>query len=271
MKYEDRVVVYIDILGFKKLIEETIESGKEVTHKVDFILEAYERIRQTWDLDVGVKEDRFGHEIYESQGKVITLFSDLVVISFLQEAESGIWYTLHEVRLMILELAYMGVFCRGMVTYGKLYHTDAVIFGPALVEAYIGETKAALYPRVILSPDIIEIAKVAKAKFNSAEEEEEYVKDLIRMDSDGMYYIDYILEVASFLDDPEAGYVEYLWLMHKNISQGLQTSRPDILVKFMWLKERYNEAVGRIHKNIERFRREGEFELAAMCEQLALL
>ncbi len=77
---------------------------------------------------------------------------------------------------MIMRLIYRGILCRGAITYGKLIHTDEVLFGPALTEAYILETKVALYPRVILHKDIIDLAGKAKSSHHTSELEEEYVQ-----------------------------------------------------------------------------------------------
>jgi len=108
--------------------------------------------------------------------KTITTFSDCLVISFKAIEKSEVFHTLLEIKWMIMRLIYRGILCRGAITYGKLIHTDEVLFGPALTEAYILETKVALYPRVILHKDIIDLAGKAKSSHHTSELEEEYVQ-----------------------------------------------------------------------------------------------
>ena len=73
------------------------------------------------------------------------------------------------------------ILCRGAVTYGKLIHTKEMIFGPALVQAYETESKAALYPRIILSEDLINMAGSYYNKYaHTPKEEIEYVKELLK-------------------------------------------------------------------------------------------
>src|SRR5690606_28453000 len=102
-------------------------------------------------------------------------FSDCLVISFKTSEESEIFFTLQEIKWMIMRLVFQGILVRGAITYGKLIHTDKVLFGPALAEAYILESKAALYPRVILHKDIIDLAGKYTSTYHSARDEKGFV------------------------------------------------------------------------------------------------
>ena len=51
-RYEDRIVAYIDVLGFKNRIKSTLsKDDKEVEEQTQLIYEAYNSIRDIWDLD----------------------------------------------------------------------------------------------------------------------------------------------------------------------------------------------------------------------------
>lgn len=244
MNYENRVTAFIDILGFKDLLSGTVQKGEDNPEKIQEIFDAYKSIREVWDLDKS--ETSFSKDI-PKDSKRISTFSDCLVISFKADEKSEIFSTLIEIKWMIMRLIYRGILCRGAVTYGKLIHTDEVLFGPALAEAYILESKAALYPRVILDRDIIELAGKATHSGNTTEEEKNYVESLLEKDSDGMYYIDYFSKAQSELNDPEYDLPEYMAKIGEKIRKGLMGSssvyKADLKVKYRWMKERYNKMI----------------------------
>ncbi|RXQ87286.1 hypothetical protein EO244_16540 [Ancylomarina salipaludis] len=267
MNYENRVTAYIDILGFKDILANTVgKKDEDNPEKINEIFSAYKAIRDVWDLDE--KETTFRKSIPRNS-KQITTFSDCVVISFQANEKSEIFYTLLEIKWMIMRLIYRGILCRGAITYGKLIHTDQVLFGPALAEAYILESKAALYPRVILHRDIIELAGQFRSSHHTSEEEQEYVEGLLEKDSDGMYYVDYFAKAQSELDDPQYGFPDYIDKIGNTIRKGLMSTsrniyKSDIKVKYRWMKERYNNLIENVQnkKFIKLLKDNGEFELA---------
>ena len=74
----------------------------------------------------------------------------------------------------------------------KTYSQNEYIFGPALVEAYTLESRAALYPRVILDRNIVEAGAAFMIKDHTSKQELECVESLLERDSDGMYYVDFL-------------------------------------------------------------------------------
>lgn len=247
MNYQERIVLFIDILGFKDLLNDTVDKeGNEIQSGIDKVTEAYDSIRDVWDLDKVDSKHKFLKRT-SKQTKRITIFSDCIVISFSAKEKSEIFYTLLEVKWMILRLIYKGILCRGAITYGKLVHTDKFLFGPALVEAYILESKAANYPRVILDRSIIELAGEARVDNHTPEEEMEYVESLLEKDLDGMYYIDYFAKAQDELDDPQYDFPNYIQLLGNKIRSGMNSSKhpnkADIRVKYIWMKEKYNRMV----------------------------
>lgn len=254
MNYEKRIVVYLDILGFKELIDETVdETGSDDDSGILKITGLYELIYQTWDLPSAVTTSdpkypklSLAKENAE-KGKIVTIFSDSIVISFPQTARGEIFWTLMEIRLLLLELANRGIFCRGAVSVGKLIHTNKVVFGPALVEAYTLESKKAVFPRILIAESIFEVAKEPFARVHDTEDELEFIFDLVNKDEDGYFYIDYLDKVQGEIDDSEFGYCDYLLSVREKIINGL--SNPDIRVreKYSWLQKKFNMTVANIN------------------------
>lgn len=245
--YQDRITVFIDILGFKDLLNQTTDKeGNSNEEAISKLLDAYNTIRDVWDLDTK-KNDNSVLKKTSKQTKQITTFSDCIVISFPATERSEIFYTLIEVKWMIMRLIYKGILCRGAISYGKLIHTETTLFGPALVEAYILESKAANYPRIILDRSIIDLAGQATSHIHTPEEEIEYVESLLEKDLDGMYYIDYFAKAQEELDDPQYDFPKYIQLLADKIREGMNASKSpnkaDIRVKYIWMKEKYNRMV----------------------------
>lgn len=272
MNYENRVTAFIDILGFKELLSGTVDGkNNDVPENIDKIFESYQTIRDVWNLNE--QDSTIGKRVSRAS-KMITTFSDCLVISFKTEEKSEVFYTLLEIKWMIMRLIYKGILCRGAITHGKLIHTDEVLFGPALAEAYILESRAALYPRVILHKDIIDIGGKNRANRHSSEMEREYVESLLEKDSDGMYYIDYFAKAAEELGDPLYDFPEYLGKIGDNIRKGLMGSssvyKSDIKVKYRWMKERYNHAIEKVQdkKFLNHLSESEEYEMIQIFESM---
>ena len=271
MKYEQRVVAFIDILGFKSLLKDTIDKkGNDNEKVIDSIISAYEAIRDIWDLD---KKSKF-LDTKPSKTKKVSVFSDCLVVSFKINQPSEVFTTLLEIKWLIMRLLARKILCRGAVSLGKFIHTENYLFGPALVEAYTLESKAAMYPRVILDHTIIEAGERNKISDHSFSQEHEYVQSLLEQDSDGMYYIDYFFKAQTELNDPEYDFPEYIENLAEVIRKGLMGSsnhsKADIRVKYSWMRERFNNMVSIVtdKKAIERLRLSGEHDLANFYDQL---
>jgi len=246
MKYENRVVAFIDILGFRSLIDATTDKdNKDVESNIDNIVGAFKAIQETWN-----EPELSGHT--ESNSRKVTIFSDTIVVSFRIDDPGQVFYTLLDIKHLIMRLIYRKILCRGAVSIGKFIHTDEFLFGPGLVESYTLESKAAVYPRVILDRDIIEVGSSNGFLDHTPKEEESYVKALLEKDSDGMYYIDYFFKAQSELDDPDYDFPEYIEILGDIIRKGLMGSshqgKADLRVKFSWMKERYNHMIDIVKK-----------------------
>lgn len=230
MKYEDRIVCFIDILGFQEHIKKTDTGDDDLnSNNIENIAGAINAIRYFTDMD----------KPEDNEGKQVTQFSDSLVISFLSDEESGVFYSLLSLLWIQVSLARRGILCRGGIVRGKLVHTEKHLFGPAMVTAYKLESKAALYPRIILGESIIISGMEAHGRHHHAHHEKDSIMSLLKKDSDGMYYIDYITEAQEELDDPFYDYPNYLYELGEIISEGLKSTDPSVLIKYQWLKEKY--------------------------------
>lgn len=195
-------------------------------------------------------------------------------MSFKVEQKSEVFFTLLEIKWLIMRLLSRGILCRGGVSLGKFIHSDNYLFGPALVEAHTLESKAAMYPRVILDTNVIDAGTENRTLEHTSSDEMGYVYSLLERDSDGMYYIDYFSKAQEELDDPEYGFAEYIANLGDIIRKGLMASshhtKVDLRVKYSWMRERYNRMVTQISENnyAEKLRNSGDVELSEFYEKL---
>ena len=153
-----------------------------------------------------------------------------------------------------------------------LYY-ESLLFGPALAEAYILESKAAMYPRVILHKEIIDLAGKYRVDHHTIKDEKGYVESLLEKDSDGMYYIDYFLKASEELDEPLYGFPDYLDKIGNKIRKGLMGSssvyKSDVKVKYRWMKERYNSVIDKIQdkRYIKSLQDNNEFEMVEIFKK----
>jgi hypothetical protein len=253
MRYEDRIVCFLDVLGFAEHIRETVNAdGNDNESRIAMLAGAFEAVRDLLDID----------KPEERKGKEVTQFSDSIVISFPMKEESGVFYALLEILWVQIDLLYRGMLCRGAVTKGKLIHTPRILFGPAMVDAYRLESNAATYPRVILDESIVEAGATAHARHHRAEHERESILELLLRDSDGMYFINYVTGAQSELNDPECDYPSYLAALRDIIAKGLENRDPAVRVKYQWLRERFQPHLTRVKTRAAESESDHDLQLA---------
>ena len=146
--YEIRYAAFLDILGFRGLIDESADSASDV--EVADVLRVID-----WHPPVAKGMVLLGDigDIADSAHRK-THFSDSIAISAARTPQ-GLLYLVHHIELIAFELLKLGRICRGGVARGALYHDGDRVFGPVMLDAYDLESQHAIYPRVILSKDIV--------------------------------------------------------------------------------------------------------------------
>lgn len=145
--YKDRVLAFIDILGFKDMISQSVDNELE-----------QQRILQAMDIIHSYKElnDKWvGKEIFIGDGCQVTTFSDSAVISYPLSYDGALFLLIIDIIHIQIELLRIGILVRGAITIGMAYHDIYNVFGPAMVKAYQLESSAAIYPRIIIHPEIV--------------------------------------------------------------------------------------------------------------------
>jgi hypothetical protein len=242
-RYENRIVLFLDILDFKNIIEK-----RTLQKQNDKFIDNPQGIIQLYNcLNIIREHLNIGAPLDNS--KRITQFSDSIVISFSVKERGEIFNLISDIHFLVKRFIKHKILCRGGIAYGKLIHDDKFVFGPGLISAYLAESKAAMYPRIIMDNTILRFAsKYPDNEHNSGEWELGAIGTMISQDSDDMFYIDYFEKAKSDnfpLDTTEEDYYNGLKeIIETNISNHL----PDIKVKYGWMRNKFNRMVHEFKK-----------------------
>ncbi|MEM6724687.1 MAG: hypothetical protein AAF598_11650 [Bacteroidota bacterium] len=237
MVYEQRVVLFLDILGFKNIIDQTEHKHQDLPEQIARLYETLTAMRRYLSES--------GDQRYVPSLQ-LTQFSDAILVSFREDEESQVLQTLHKVQNLLVKLLLRGIICRGGIAYGKLIHDGNLTFGPALIDAYETESQAATYPRVVLNRTIIELGKKYHALDTDEKTEGAAIRNILQKDTDDLYYVDYFpRHYQDFGLDPQQ-MIEYLKRLRRIIQNGLKHRKVNIRSKYGWMKNKHNQMIYRI-------------------------
>lgn len=155
VEYENRVVAFIDVLGFKEIIKRSAHDP-ELVKRIFYALDVRKDDWATmYAADVGLprKPEDFADRFHS--------FSDCIVMSVGTGIED-IGLLVYGIFKVCRQLLGQGFASRGGIAMGQLYHHDdgqasesgsrapSMVFGPAFIDAYQFESSHADGPRVIL-------------------------------------------------------------------------------------------------------------------------
>ncbi len=238
VSYRRCLVTFIDLLGFKKMIEAPLPAH-EIASTLNLV-----RKHTRDDEDIG--------KLYNS---AFFAFSDSLVRILPIDTEVNkrhpIGLPFFEILQMVhaqASLANRGIFIRGAMTIGNMHFDPETAFGPALVAAYQLESQTALYPRIIIDPALLlEVSTnlLLKKDVHTFDREKAYIKDMLRQDADGFWHIDYLHAMIDE-SDSEAHYFRFLKEHKKHIESNIKTENHSVFSKMGWLSSYHNEAVGNL-------------------------
>ncbi len=247
--YERRIVAFIDILGFKKLIKESEKDSA----KLDLIYESLTFLKtmekpKNWDLKLIKIDENFNGKILDynklKDNLSCTAFSDSILISVKVE-ENEINEVLSSIVANIAfigtKLMINGILLRGGITYDNMIHeNDGITMGQGLIDAYELECNIAKNPRIILSDKLIKLLNYPNIEGNKYP----YNQYFNRFEDGcvGFHQMSY-LEV---FQDEHSDYNKWFFKkilskVRKIIVNGLDNSfeSPNINAIYKWLEKEY--------------------------------
>jgi len=195
-EYEDRIVAFIDILGWKEMICAS-ERNQEKQNTVWAAMDLMRTPVSLWDY-VKDKADALPRV-------VASQFSDTVVLSD-EDSIDGALYLTKATQDLCWSLLLKGYLTRGAIVRGKLFHDGRSVLGPALVEAYLLEQSVARYPRIVLAPNVASGLRYKYRHYDGSI----HAATLVREDFDGVSHL-HILDA--------------MWVRHFPGHQGVWTAQ----------------------------------------------
>ena len=239
--YKDRYCAFVDILGFRQLIESLGYGSTSFAALRDLLT----RVHSTHsDSAVDVNDTDFRAQS----------ISDAVAIST-DVSAAGLVEIFRSLQALALDLLVEGFFIRGAVVRASLYHDERMVFGEALVRAHYFESEVAKFPRIVVArevrEDIISFASQPKGNLPYP------TMSILRQSSDGPMYLDVLQPVVSLLEKKEHPYKKltpaeeilrrrYLQIKDK-IQQRYEESmdNPRHFEKVCWFARYWNDAIPR--------------------------
>jgi hypothetical protein len=207
IKYEQRIIAFIDILGFKELVNKS----KNDETILQIIYESLDRMHV---IKMAVDSDK--DELTKPK---VSIFSDNIVISSLAGSKESILGVFWNCMYLQISLLVRGVYLRGGISSGELYHDNNFVVGPALIKAYELESKYAIYPRIVLD-DCID--------YNN--------NFLMSTDFDGIRYLDILGNIGFWEKAFKERGIDIVRSLEKIVLQDLnKTSNIGIKAKYTWL------------------------------------
>jgi len=233
IKYEDRVCLFLDILGFSEHVKSTVKKEEMNIEKINEIANLLSV------LPLKVKD--FG---LENRDRQITQFSDSIVVSFRLTDKNAFIELLQDLMQIVINFLNKEYLIRGGITYGKLYHNKNIVFGPAMNTAYELESKIAIYPRVIFDKELVdELIKNGDSNLKSHLKTEDKIVNIWKEDFDGKYYLNYLGGAKYFLENDEL-YFKYLDNIRDFVATALRNrSSQTVRVKYGWIRTKFNHLI----------------------------
>ncbi|TBG25383.1 hypothetical protein ELG79_09015 [Rhizobium leguminosarum] len=233
--YRDRVVAFVDILGFSSLVR-SADQDPELRRKIVHALRQVSIVKGPIEGDTSFRAQNF---------------SDCLILTA-DNTAAGLWRILFAISDLTWYLLDIGVLLRGGVTIGNVHHDDEVAYGVGINEAYRLEDKIADVPRVLLDEKVMEACQTYAENNEVASA---YLNARILKDTDGYHFLNFLLDVSLFNQrgNPAdtALHAHGLFVDGTRVLNELQKmldgslDDPRVYPKVKWISELWNDRVSR--------------------------
>lgn len=145
MKFEDKFIAFIDILGFKSLVE-AAENGKGLS-----LPKIMELLKKLGSKDDNHKFDQYGPTMCPNSSYLqrdlnfkVTQISDCVIVSS-EVSPSGLINLISHCWGAVIQLLLKGIMCRGYITKGSIFHNESQVIGSGYQKAFSSEANVSAF------------------------------------------------------------------------------------------------------------------------------
>ena len=262
MVLSNYVVAFIDILGQRETFEQSPKLIQDLEDPKEFLINTYGKVEKLKGLINNLKSGWDSHpspflkileftipDINHSKfSDCLEIHSSMISKTGKELAIASIYYTLIACSGVSLFSLVYGFAVRGGMTIGiGIEDEEKSVYGPALYEAVVLEEKKAIYPRILLSNELINYInkirsidpsdKKAELEKSIAERCFDYI-DLLN----GEYFVSFLSEKSLEIYNPN---------QKKEITDKAKefvenqiakyVDRPDVLRKYRWIVDYDNQ------------------------------
>lgn len=198
---ETRIVAFVDLLGYKQMVIHDSEAASGESQYVEKLYNISKQVKGLVDQTIELK-----------------FFSDCVVLSTPPAFPSfqAICKACCELQSSFFA---QGILVRGGISFGKHFSDADFLFSRGLVDAYLLEVEKARTPRIIISPDLMDLFQ-------------EHPMNFLIKERDGLAFVDYL--------DPQKS--DQIKTAQTLVDSGI--GNPLLAEKLIWLGEYVNFRFG---------------------------
>jgi hypothetical protein len=231
----DSIVAFIDILGFSNIATSCakLEDSQRLLDKIAAAID---------DSRSFVRQPILDGEQARSHRWATKFFSDNLAFGYPFDSDPGsraatVWFIIRSAQRYQLKMTLNGFFVRGALTLGPVCLTDEIIFGSALIDCYLLESKASIVPRIVLSEPLQQMVMKSYRDDADAGRLTPETDQAVCRDVDGLWFVNYLAAAQN-----AAGIQWDLVDQHKkSILDSLShTTRHDVLPKYGWACRYHN-------------------------------
>jgi|GEM_PF-1029398 len=157
-------VAFLDVLGFTEMVEEDLRGDRQ---------ENMSKLFRCHQSAANIFRDDATCSIIQ--------FSDSIVVAMPYSEARFEWFASRVAdyqRLLLDEQ----LLCRGGIAVNKHFSNGSFTFSAGLIQAYKVESKAARYPRVVISPEVLDLVYPDRTG----------IPNILVKEDDGLLFVDYI-------------------------------------------------------------------------------
>lgn len=221
-QYTQYYVAFLDILGFKNLVNNTNYPCAEIINIYDLVQDSHATFFEGEAEDIGASVR-------------MKIMSDSICLYIKTSFPNALFYLIAYCTAFQFDLLLeKGLLLRGAITSGNMYAKDDIIFGPALTEAYLLEEKNARVPRIIIRKETLDEGIVGIDKDSL-----KMIQQCTFRDDDAFYTLNYFLLLAHAEDGKVQERVKEI------IADQLDTTIDDsIRQKYLYVEKNINRFGG---------------------------
>jgi len=253
--YETKLIAFIDIMGFKNIIN--TEKGEAIEKIINCIDESLEQYCSCLRNGTNNLKDFTGCTILDIKHPKYCLFSDSIFF-YIEDEENNLIRFLFSLTHLQRTFIEKNIFIRGGLVKGQLFEDNRKdrinILGPGVINAHDMESKIANYPRIIIEKKLVTKLK-STLKKSPLLNIKGYLPRHVLEDNQGNYFLDY-LSAPIALSGLQTSDINFFENHKKFILESLENpqtndeeERNKVISRFLMLANYHNFVVGQINNN----------------------